>query len=125
MARLNKFVELYRYNTLIEFGTAGEVTGDDGIVRDGFIPSFKAYGAPYTIKYHEDIANTGPNAVEKLIFAIREVGKVDYNMLARLNGKQYVVNQYTPTNDSTNARDYDLVQLLYGNGVEQTYRLPG
>ncbi|MCC7668939.1 MAG: hypothetical protein ABF709_04925 [Leuconostoc pseudomesenteroides] len=125
MARLNKFVELYRYNTLLEFGFAGEKVGEDGVSRDIFIPTFKAYGAPYTLKYHENIANTGPVAVEKLVFAIREVGKVEYNMLAMLNGEQYVVNEMTPTNDPLNARQYDLIQLLRGNGVENTYRLPG
>lgn len=125
MPRLNKFVELYRYNTKITFGLPGEDVGDDGVTRDAFQEVFKLYGAPYTVKFHEDIANTGPNAVERLIFAVREVGRVEFNMLAKLNGKVYTVNQVTTTNDPTDPRDYDLVQLLRGNGVEQTYRLPG
>ncbi|WP_459524648.1 hypothetical protein [Leuconostoc lactis] len=125
MARLNKFVELYRYNTLITFGEPVPAVGEDGVSRDEFQEAFKVYGAPYTVKLHEDIANTGPNAVERLIFAVREIGKVRYNMLAVVDGVQYVVNQVTTTNDPTDPRDYDLVQLLRGNGVEQTYRLPG
>ena len=64
MARLNKFVELYRYNTLITLQEPVPAVGEDGVSRDEFQEVFlKVYGAPYTVKFHEDIANTGRNAV--------------------------------------------------------------
>lgn len=127
MARLQKFIELYRYNTLIEFGEfKSEYNEDDGVIRDGkFVPSFSLYGAMYRLGEHNVYDNQGPNIQETIQYAVRELGKVSLGLQARVNGVIYRVTRISPSDDYTNPRNYDLVFLQRGNGVDRTYRTIG
>lgn len=132
MARLKSYVELYRYTVPIEFGTMVSTEDEDGTSRPFFVPSFTLKAASYTVLSGEQSLNSGPNQQEENYYAVQEINKVKLNMLARIQGvktdkgvdKIYTVNQVNLGN-GYDPRSYDLLRLVWGNGVEVGYRNAG
>lgn len=121
MARLRKYIELYRYNIPIEFGEMVSAENEDGVSRPDFKTSFSLRAAAYTVAHSEELLNSGPNQQEQLYFAVQEIGMVRLNMLARLDDKIYTVDQVQP-GDAYDPRSWDILRLTWGNGVERGYR---
>jgi len=124
MARLTKYIELYRFSTPISFGKIQSKEEEDGVSRSFFVSEFKLAGAPYKVVVGEQALNTGPSQEEELYYAVQEVGKVALNSLAEVNGEVYRVEEVSP-GEAYNPRSYDLLKLVRGNGVEIGYRKAG
>ncbi|EER75659.1 hypothetical protein [Weissella paramesenteroides] len=125
MARLQKYVELPRFNQKITFGHYQSHEDQDGIVRQEFVKDFFLWTSPYRILYHEQVGNEGPNQQEDQVYAIKDQGKVHINMLAHIDDIEYVVVRVSPWGDLRDPRGYDLLTLQRGNGVNRTYRNAG
>ena len=121
MARLRKYIELYRYNVPLSVGDMGSVEGADGVSRPKFKTAYTLNAAKYTVVRGEQSLNSGPNQQEEQYYAVQEVGKVKLNSLAQVNGKTYTITEITD-GDPTDTRSYDLLRLVWGNGVERGYR---
>lgn len=121
MARLRKFIELYRYNVPIQFGQMESIEDADGTSRAKFVEDYTLNAARYQVTRGEQMLNSGPNQQEEQFYAVQEFGKVKLNSLAVINGRQYTVTEITD-GDSTDPRSFDLLRLVWGNGVERGYR---
>lgn len=121
MARLRKYIELYRYNVPLSVGVMKSVEGKDGVSRPHFIADYTLNAAKYQVVRGEQTLNSGPNQQEEQYYAVQEIGRVQLNDLAQVNGKTYTVTEVTD-GDPTDPRSYDLLRLVWGNGVERGYR---
>ncbi|MDR3241337.1 MAG: hypothetical protein LBT37_04115 [Lactobacillaceae bacterium] len=125
MARLQKFIELYRYDTKIQVGEFASFKDEDGVYRDRFKPNFEIWAAPYSVLYHEMVNNSGPNQQEDQVYAVSELGMVKLNMLVLIDEVQYDVVRVSPWADKRDPRGYDLITLSRGNGINRSYRNAG
>ena len=122
MPRLKSYVEVYRYDTLLEFGKLKSVDNGDGVSRPAVVIDFSLYGARYSIKNQKQLNNEGAAIQYDYCFAIKELNQVTENMHAFIGDTEYVIKEVDYAPDPYQPRSYDLIYLLKGNGVVKTYR---